>query len=112
MAEAHFSKIYPSNPRREILDLVPVSARKALDVGCNTGSFGHAMKSSRDIEVWGIEPNKAAAQIAASVLDNVINDAFTETSELPESYFDVIFLTMYSSTSVILGAHYALLQPN
>ena len=66
----------PSNyfeySRPEMQRLVPAKCQRVLDVGCGKGLFGEALKQSRNIEVWGIEPVAAAATEAATKLDHVI----------------------------------------
>lgn len=61
-----------------------------LEVGCSTGYFGGALKSAGHT-VWGIEPNRASAAIAAQSLDYVfpgIVEVFIK--EHPDKKFDVI----------------------
>jgi len=81
---------YPHHSREEMLKYIPVKANRVLDVGCNTGGFGEALKKKRDIEVWGVEPKKEAAKIASSLLDHVVNDIFHDAIDLPDDFFDVI----------------------
>jgi SAM-dependent methyltransferase len=82
--------LYAPNPRRNIQALVPEGARRVLDVGCNTGDFGGALRRDRRIEVWGIEPNPAAATIARGQLDKVICEHWVAGLELPAHHFDAI----------------------
>jgi len=81
---------YSHTARRQMLPFIPQSAKRVLDVGCNTGGFGQALKSIRDVEVWGVEPNTKAAEVAAGILDKVIFDIFTEETDVPDNYFDVV----------------------
>jgi len=81
---------YLHNPRQEIIEFIPSEARKVLDVGCNTGGFGEALKSKREVEVWGIEPRKEAAEKASLPLDHVINALFDENLKVPTKDFDVV----------------------
>lgn len=81
---------YYGYARPEMAEFVPEDARRILDVGCGTGQFGRMLKSSRDIEVWGIEPVKAAAYEAEKHYDHVVCDLFTTDAGLPEKYFDVV----------------------
>ncbi len=73
-----------------MLGFVPPAVERVLDVGCNVGSFGHALKAVRSVEVWGIEPSAPAAASAALVLDRVLCTMFAEQAELPDAYFDAI----------------------
>ena len=81
---------YSHIARSEMHAFVPAEAMRILDVGCNTGAFGEALKAQRTIEVWGVEPNVEAAQKAASLLDRVIAEPFTDRAPIPEYYFDTV----------------------
>lgn len=81
---------YGDHKRMDLLCLVPADAVKVLDVGCNYGTFGMALKEQRPCEVWGIEPDDEAAQIAQNRLDHVIHDVFGPANPLPNAYFDLI----------------------
>lgn len=81
---------YENSTRREMLQYVPSTAQRVLDVGCNTGGFGAALKASRPVEVWGLEPDKKAASQAANQLDKVICDSLHKGVELPQASFDVV----------------------
>ena len=84
---------YGHNARSHIAKFIPTEARRVLDVGCNTGGFGEALKKERGIEVWGVEPNNEAARAASSVLDRVICQPFDASCPLPDSTFDVVAFT-------------------
>ena len=60
--------------RREILELVPTTARRILDLGCGTGALGKALKERQRCYVHGIELNKEAAEQATKSLDLVVCD--------------------------------------
>jgi len=81
---------YGHLPRKEMADFVPIDAERILDVGCHTGGFGEYLKSQRQIDVWGVEPNKEAAEKAGEFLDNVINQPFDNSADIPNDYFDII----------------------
>lgn len=57
--------------RPEMLPFVPQGARRVLEVGCGEGGFGAMLREKRGIQVVGIEPFAAAAQVAAERLDQV-----------------------------------------
>jgi len=59
--------------RPEILNKVPTSAKKILDIGCGTGRLGEAILKRQDCVVNGIEINEAAAIEARKVLNIVYN---------------------------------------
>lgn len=83
-------KNYPHNPRQNMHAFIPASARKVVDIGCNTGAFGEGLKNTRSIEVWGVEPNANAAKLASQRLDNVIVSLFDADVPLPDATFDVV----------------------
>jgi len=76
--------------RPEMLPLVPARCHRVLDVGCGAGAFGESLKRSREIEVWGVEPVRSAAEKAATKLDRVINGSFDSETELPAGSFDCV----------------------
>lgn len=82
---------YGDAARQEMLAFLPASARRVLDIGCNTGAFGAQVKQQRDAEVWGLEPHLPSAQQASGRLDKVLAAPFTVAAELPDGYFDAIF---------------------
>jgi len=82
--------VYPHNARQNMCRLVPASAQRVLDVGCNTGAFGEALKNDRAIEVWGIEPNPLAAERATRLLDVVITSTFDAQADVPDAAFDAV----------------------
>lgn len=60
------------NPRPEVQALVPVTARRILDVGCSSGRLGGSLKRRQDAEIVGIEIDAEYAADAAGRLDRVI----------------------------------------
>jgi 2-polyprenyl-3-methyl-5-hydroxy-6-metoxy-1,4-benzoquinol methylase len=76
--------------RPEMLLFVPARCRRVLDVGCAEGVFGESLKKTREIEVWGVEPVKSAAAIAAAKLDHVVEGVFGPEITLPIGAFDCI----------------------
>ncbi|HEY6890387.1 MAG TPA: class I SAM-dependent methyltransferase [Solirubrobacter sp.] len=74
--------------RPEILEHVPRSARRVLDLGCATGTTGAALKQRQGVEVVGVELEPDYAREAATRLDHVLN-ADAETAA-PEGRFDVL----------------------
>jgi SAM-dependent methyltransferase len=81
---------YEDSNRPVLLNMVPPNIRRVLDVGCNQGGFGAALKARGDVEVWGVEPDRDSAAIAATRLDRVIVDFFRDTADLPNQHFDLI----------------------
>ncbi|RPH95708.1 glycosyltransferase, partial [candidate division KSB1 bacterium] len=84
---------YYANARKNLVDLVPVSAQRVLDVGCGQGMTGGLLRSTRGIEVVGIEIHPDVAESARQHLSRVLTGDL-ETMELPfaEGYFDAIML--------------------
>jgi trans-aconitate methyltransferase len=58
--------------RPEILEHVPLSARRILDLGCATGATGKALKERQPAHVTGIEIEPEYAREAERNLDRVI----------------------------------------
>lgn len=81
---------YVDGDRKPLLEHVAESARRVLDVGCNRGGFGRALKAQRDAEVWGVEPDAESAAAAAQCLDHVVADLFDKRNPIPDAYFDLV----------------------
>jgi len=74
---------YYDHARPEVLELIPTSARRVLEVGCGSGALGAALKQRQECYVAGMEFDGDAAATAREVLDYVrCGDA--ETSQLPK----------------------------
>lgn len=88
-----FRRGYHDLPRRELMDLIPTSARKILDCGCGTGALGKALKERQDCYVHGIELVKEAAGIAMQHLDEVTVDNLNryDPSFLETDYDCIVF---------------------
>ena len=86
-------KGYHTGLRNEILELVPTSAKRILDLGCATGALGKALKQRQACHVTGIEINKEAAQLAAKDLDAVYQDNLNrfDPAYLTQKYDCIIF---------------------
>ena len=86
------NEAYYAHQRKELLPHLPANITAALDIGCGDGAFGAVLKQHTNSEVWGVEPSKIAADLAASKLDNVINGLFDkDMPELKGKKFDAIF---------------------
>ena len=109
---------YYEQSRREMIEYVPPSSRSILEIGCGTGGFGAALKEAiPGCEVWGIEPDAAAAGIAAKRLDVVINSLFSaDARELSGQQFDAICFNDVLEHMIVperaLESCKALLSPN
>lgn len=60
--------------RPEILNLIPITAKAILDLGCGTGTLGRALKKRQPCIVTGIELDKEAAATATKNLDICLCD--------------------------------------
>lgn len=86
------SKAYYSNERHEMLQFLPASASKILDIGCSNGAFAARVKDQNKAEVWGIEFMPDEAEKAKQKLDKVFSGPCENfIDELPNGYFDVIY---------------------
>ena len=81
---------YFTNTRKDVLPFIPQTCRALLDIGCGAGEFGALVKRTMNTEVWGVDINEQAAQLATRKLDHVLNAPFLEGLDLPSDYFDVI----------------------
>jgi len=89
--QRHQDPIYFSHARPEILALIPDSARRVLDVGCGAGRLGDALKARQQAEVWGIELNDQAAELARQRLDQVVvGDVETLDVDFEPATFDAV----------------------
>jgi len=80
--------------RKDILKLVPKTAKKVLDVGCSTGAVGETIRQKiGDVEISGIEISERMAQIARGKLDKVVIEDIEKLNPLEQfdsNYFDCI----------------------
>ena len=60
------------NARPDVQALVPLGARRILDLGCSSGALGAALKARQDVEVVGVEADPAYAADAERRLDAVV----------------------------------------
>ncbi len=69
-----------------------VSGGRILDVGCATGAFLQQIQASTNAkwELFGVEPNEYAANIARKVSGCNIYVGMLEAAEYPDNFFDVV----------------------
>ncbi len=89
--------------RREILDLIPPTAKSILDLGCGTGTLGRALKQRQNCCVHGIELSKDAAQVARENLNHVWCDNLNR--------FDPIFIKQKYDTLIFADILEHLISP-
>jgi glycosyltransferase involved in cell wall biosynthesis/2-polyprenyl-3-methyl-5-hydroxy-6-metoxy-1,4-benzoquinol methylase/Flp pilus assembly protein TadD len=76
-----------------ILELVPKTAKRILDIGCCMGGAGRTLKQRQACEVWGVEISPELARIAAQHYEKVIVGDIEDDSvwqQLPKGYFDCV----------------------
>ncbi len=74
---------YFGQERAEVAQFVPASARRVLDVGCGAGGLGLLLKRRLDCHVTGIEVHAAAAAVARTNLDRVLELDLEQATALP-----------------------------
>lgn len=83
---------YFTQTRWDLIELVPGTANRVLEIGCGGGNTGEALKRvGKAIEVVGIEQDAGAARWAGDKLDRVLPMSVEDdTLSLPPEYFDCI----------------------
>lgn len=77
--------------RPELLERIPPTANRVLEIGCAAGRLGEALKARQSTEYVGIEQSPDAARRARTVIDQVIEgDIETIPDELDLGLFDCI----------------------
>lgn len=70
---------YHDNSRPDLVEMLDIQPRRALDIGCAAGGTGAYLKARfPECRVWGIELNRAAADKARERLDHVLVGKFEE----------------------------------
>lgn len=70
--------------RKDIEQLVPVSAKTILDVGCSVGTLGESLKKRNQATVFGVELSDEMAEEARTRLDTVLTGDASEMLKSPE----------------------------
>ncbi|MGZ4519074.1 MAG: class I SAM-dependent methyltransferase [Mycobacteriaceae bacterium] len=82
---------YETTTRPEIHELIPPSAKRFLDVGCNDGGFGRWLKHTQPSrEVWGVEPNANQAAVAQRTYTDVLTGLYPDVLKDLGGEFDCI----------------------
>jgi 2-polyprenyl-3-methyl-5-hydroxy-6-metoxy-1,4-benzoquinol methylase len=67
------SQLYGGGPSDAVLDLLVREPKFVLDVGCSIGDFAATIKTRfPQSRVWGIEPNRHAADMASRRIERVL----------------------------------------
>ena len=83
------SNSYYQNRRSEIYGMIPEKLQKVLEIGCAAGGF--RLNFPGEVESWGVEPVREAAEQARQKNIKVLCGTYDEVSEqLPAAYFDVV----------------------
>ena len=75
--------------RPEMVEFLPMDYEKVLEIGCGEGCFAKNLKSN--CEIWGVEMDEEAANVASSRFTRVLHGKFMDVyAELPDEYFDLV----------------------
>jgi 2-polyprenyl-3-methyl-5-hydroxy-6-metoxy-1,4-benzoquinol methylase len=75
--------------RIEMVDFLPSTYSKVLEIGCNIGNFRQFLNKS--CEYWGIEPFEESAKYCKTKMDKVLVGFYDKVAnEIPDNYFDLI----------------------
>ena len=66
--------------------------KRILDIGCDVGFILDTARADRFEELYGVEPNREAADVAARLPATIYAGEFYENVAFPNSYFDLITL--------------------
>lgn len=70
---------YHNWPRTQLFELFAHAPRRVLDIGCGAGATGQALKQTYPgVKVFGVEINHAAAELARTRIDHVLEGKFEE----------------------------------
>ena len=82
---------YYTHPRKEIVDVVPMEAKKILDVGCGAGATGLELINRQSCQMHGIELNATVASLANNYYESVkVCNVEAADFSYPEEFFDAI----------------------
>jgi 2-polyprenyl-3-methyl-5-hydroxy-6-metoxy-1,4-benzoquinol methylase len=82
---------YYDHIREEMVQFLPNTINKSLEVGCSRGNFSKFLKSKYKNYTVGIEIDLNSAEIASSILDDVfVGDAIQNLKKISDESFDLI----------------------
>lgn len=98
----HYRQDAPSGVRSELLGLIPLTARRILDVGCGDGKLGETIKARQTCQVVGVVAHECSGHVARSRLDQVLTGdpeavILDWPADAPDT-FDCIVLTRMLAT--------------
>ena len=77
--------------RSDVLELVPTTASRVLDIGCGAGRLGKSIRQRQPARVTGIELDATAAELAGRVLNDVVRGDVQEAKvDFPAGEFDCV----------------------
>lgn len=83
---------YYAVERAEMLAFLPERYASVLDVGCGDGNLGALLKQRMPCQVWGVDIDEQAVDIAKSRLDDARCASITDClKDLPDDHFDLVF---------------------
>ena len=83
---------YTFDTRPEVVAVLPPSGH-LLDVGSSTGGFAAGIRQAGLAvdEIWGIEPNEAAAALSREHLDHVVTGLFPDDIPAGKTFDTIVF---------------------
>jgi 2-polyprenyl-3-methyl-5-hydroxy-6-metoxy-1,4-benzoquinol methylase len=86
---------YDDKPRMDLMDLIPESCDRILEIGCGTGATGSVIKGKKpDLIYVGLEIDEQAARIAGNRLTKVltcdIEKVHPDQLNFEKEFFDLI----------------------
>ncbi|MGE4239890.1 methyltransferase domain-containing protein [Ramlibacter sp.] len=89
-AFVHSYAAYQQNDRAEMLELLPASVQRLLDVGGGEGGFARAFVERRGGEAWLVEPSAAAGRAPASDKLHVFRGKLDDFAPTHDATFDAV----------------------
>lgn len=91
MEQLQMAHPYDYGERLDVFEVLPQEFSSVLDVGCSRGGFCALVKRARpECQVWGIEPDRDAADEASSRTDRIVIGQFPQDMPADAPQFDVI----------------------
>ncbi len=82
---------YYGQTRSDMLAHIPPSVKTVLEIGCGNGEFSRGIQAKCGAEIWGVELNSTAAELASRHLHKVFCGPIEQhVDALPNHYFDCI----------------------